>query len=68
MSTQGRDAACGSEFAVIHPETGNEVSRYDTKAEADDAVRWYGETYGRNLQVREVRAGSGPVCLGIEGA
>ena len=53
---------------MIHPEKGNEVGRYDTKAEADDAVRWYGETYGRNLQVREVRAGSSPVCLGIEGA
>ena len=59
-------AANGSEFAVIHPETGNEVARYDTLADAQDSVRWYGETYGRNLDVREVKAGSGPVCLGIE--
>ena len=59
-------AAHVHEYAVIHPETKNEVARYDTKAEADATVRWYGETYGMNLGVREVRAGSGPVCLGIE--
>ena len=38
-------------WEVIHPETGNTVSAYDTEREARDAARWYGETYGRNLAV-----------------
>ena len=65
MTSQDNTPARSYEYAVLHWETLNEVARYDSKAAAYDAVRWYEETYGRELRVREVEAGSGEVCLGI---
>lgn len=62
------NAANRQEYALLSRETGNEITRYDTREEADEAVGWLSETYGYGhiIDIRAVKAGSGPVCLGIE--
>lgn len=59
-----RDAAY--EYALLHPATMNEVARYDTPEEAHNAAEYSRTQLRTNVIVRQVKAGSGEVCLGIE--
>ena len=52
-SAKDRDApTAATTWEVVHPETGNVVTEYDTEQEARDAAEWYERTYGRKLTVR----------------
>jgi len=56
-------AAQRYEYAVLHGETMNEVARYDTLEDAQEAADWAGSF--AKCVVRQVKAGSGEVCLGV---
>lgn len=51
----GGECDCAdAEWQVVHTPTGNVVTVYDSKQEAEAAVAWHAETYGAigNLEVR----------------
>lgn len=53
------------EYALLHPATMNEVARYDTPEEAHDAAEYSRTQLRTNVIVRQIKAGSGEVCLGV---